>query len=340
MSRGVLLAIRARAVAIVLLSGVTLLSCSALEGTTSASPVVEPTVEDPQEMTPTTADSPLADTEWRLVKIQSMDDTTDTVSPKDRALYVMRLNSDGTVNMRLNCNRANGTWSSEASSNNASGRFEFGPLATTRALCPLPTLDEQIVADAKYVRSYLLKNDKLYLSLFADGGIYTWEPNDDVSFQTEPDAKLETAILRASPDYTADVVTVGSGEARYIYSRGDLNGDGQDEIFVLLLGSIFCGTGGCNLLLFTETEQEYSLINNFPISRAPLIVTDEKTNGWNDLIRRESGGGAPTSYVRYTFDGQQYVERERLPANPTPDGKKYLTGDYTFNDGIPLQPGI
>jgi hypothetical protein len=57
----------------------------------------------------------------------------------------------------------------------ASGKFEFGPLATTRALCPPPSMDEQIAAQSGFIRSYRLKNDRLYLSMMADGGIYAWE---------------------------------------------------------------------------------------------------------------------------------------------------------------------
>jgi heat shock protein HslJ len=105
-----------------------------------------------------------------------MDDATGSVRPDDPSLYTMVLNSDSTVTMRLNCNRAAGTWSAVPSGNGESGRFEFGPLATTRALCPPPSLDESIASHAKYIRSYLLKDGRLYLSLMADGGIYTWEP--------------------------------------------------------------------------------------------------------------------------------------------------------------------
>ena len=120
--------------------------------------------------------SPLAGTGWRLLYFQSMDDATGTVYPDDPAQYTMRLKMDSRVTMRLNCNQASGTWSAEPSGGGASGRFEFGSLATTRAICPSPSMDERIASHAKYIRSYLLKDGRLYLSLFADGGIYAWEP--------------------------------------------------------------------------------------------------------------------------------------------------------------------
>jgi hypothetical protein len=160
-----------------------------------------------------------------------------------------------------------------------------------------------------------------------------------VPFETAPDKDIEAAILDVSPDYTREIVEIGGGNnARYIYSRVDLNGDGKEEVFVYLLGSIFCGTGGCNLLLFTDGENGYSLVNNFPISRTPVIVSPERTEGWNNIVRLESGGGAPASYVRHTFNGEHYVEQQRMPADTAPEGKKYLAGDFTFQDGIPLEP--
>jgi heat shock protein HslJ len=108
-----------------------------------------------------------------------MDDATETLRPDNPSLYTMRLNSDGSVIMRLNCNHAQGAWSIEPGADSASGRFVFGPLAMTRALCPPPSMDELIAAQSEYIRSYLLKDGKLYLSLMADGGIFAWEPDTD-----------------------------------------------------------------------------------------------------------------------------------------------------------------
>jgi len=121
----------------------------------------------------------LAGTEWRLVEFQSMDDAAGTQRPSDPALYTMSLQGDGSVAMRLNCNRATGTWQAQAGPDGTSGQFTFGPLAATRALCPPPSMDERVTSQASYVRSYLLKDGKLYLSLMADGGILVWEPSAD-----------------------------------------------------------------------------------------------------------------------------------------------------------------
>jgi heat shock protein HslJ len=120
----------------------------------------------------------LSGTKWRLVEFQSMDDAVGVIKPESSSVYTMQLNADGSVNMQLNCNRAQGKWFAESGTHGYSGRFEFGELASTRALCPPPSMDESIVAQSKYIRSYYLKGNRLYLSLFADAGIYVWERKD------------------------------------------------------------------------------------------------------------------------------------------------------------------
>jgi len=70
-----------------------------------------------------------------------MNDTS--FRPEDPSLFTMRLNVDGTVSMRPDCNRGSVTWFSEPSADGMSGRFEFGPMAATRAFCPPPNLDDR-----------------------------------------------------------------------------------------------------------------------------------------------------------------------------------------------------
>ena len=119
--------------------------------------------------------SRLAGTRWQLVEFQSMDDAIGTTRPDDPSVYTMELIGDGRVAMQLNCNRATGTWSAEAGADGASGTFDFGVLAMTRALCSPPSLDQQIARDAEYVTGFLLRDGRLSLSLMADAGIYVWE---------------------------------------------------------------------------------------------------------------------------------------------------------------------
>lgn len=153
------------------------------------------------------------------------------------------------------------------------------------------------------------------------------------------DPAIEAAILSANPAYNDEMIEAGGGPmARYLFARADLNDDGRDEVFVYLLGSFFCGTAGCDLLVLTQADAGYRVVDRFPISRIPIVVTRERTHGWSDLVREESGGGAPTAFVRHEFDGEKYVEKERLSARSAPLGEAYLADDFDFESGIVLEP--
>jgi membrane-bound inhibitor of C-type lysozyme len=121
----------------------------------------------------TAAGGELVGSSWRLVEFQSNDDSIGTVKPDDLARYTLTLGADGRAALRLNCNRGTGPWSSHATSAN-SGSFTLGPLAVTKALCPPPSLDQRIARDSQYIRSYLLRDGRLYLNLMADAGTYVW----------------------------------------------------------------------------------------------------------------------------------------------------------------------
>lgn len=121
----------------------------------------------------------LGGSHWRLVELVSSDDAIGTVRPADPAQYQMHLNADGSVNLKLDCNRANGPWSSVMSPDGVSGVFKIGPVAMTRAMCAPGSLDQRIGRELQYIRSYTVKDGRLNLSLMADGGIQTWEPMEE-----------------------------------------------------------------------------------------------------------------------------------------------------------------
>lgn len=106
---------------------------------------------------------------WRLVKFEGGDETI--LTPADPSKYTFTFGSDGELSARIDCNRGIGTWKSSQPSH-----LEFGPLGLTRAMCPPGSLHDQIVKQLPYVRSYVMRDGHLYLSLMADGGIYELEP--------------------------------------------------------------------------------------------------------------------------------------------------------------------
>lgn len=111
----------------------------------------------------------LEGTSWRLVQINMSDGATRAAI--DRSRYTIGFGAEGLLNVRFDCNRGSGSWKSSGA-----GNLEFGPLALTRAFCPVGSLHDDLVRQWPYVRSYLIKDGRLFLSLIADGGILEFEP--------------------------------------------------------------------------------------------------------------------------------------------------------------------
>ena len=314
---------------------------------------------------PASTANPLAGSAWELVALQSMDDAIGRQRPKDPAAYTLRFGADGMALMRLDCNRGRASWRASAAASSqgtgekdVSGSLRFGPLALTRALCPAPSLSDTVARQVPFVRSFLLRNNRLYLSLLADGGILEWRPwpgvlNSGVSTSNELAPEERRAILAGLDPATRQALAREPNQHRAVVARIDLNGDGRQELFAHLMGPLFCGTGGCTLQLFMPTPATaaasvqrpaavsgaapgWRLVQTFSITRLPLIVAPERSGGWRDLWRPESGGGAPSSLVRERFDGQRYRPAERRPPQPTPKGTVVFAGDPGPTDGAPL----
>jgi heat shock protein HslJ len=160
-----------------------------------------------QAASPAPAPINLATTHWQLIEIQSMDDAIGSRRPEHPRLYTLELGADGRASLRLNCNRAMGSWTAMPAGDGSSGRFRFSPLAMTRALCPPPSLDSELGRKLALVRGYRLVGDRLALSLFADGGILIWQRLEGGPRNWRVTA--QTAALRRVPAAT------GSVAARY-----------------------------------------------------------------------------------------------------------------------------
>ena len=116
------------------------------------------------------AGSDLGGTSWQLVKFRGGDDTV--LSPGHKAKYTVTFDKAGSVSVRIDCNRGHGTWKSAGPN-----QLEFGPLALTRAMCLSgEPFNDRLPRDWAYVRSYILKDGHLFLSLKVDAGTYEFKP--------------------------------------------------------------------------------------------------------------------------------------------------------------------
>jgi para-nitrobenzyl esterase len=118
---------------------------------------------------PGSATASLQGSSWRLVQIEMGDGATKAAIERSR--YTIGFGDNGVLNVRFDCNRGRGSWKSSGA-----GNVEFGPLALTRAMCPMGSLHDDLVRQWPFVRSYVVKDGRLYLSLMADGGTIEFEP--------------------------------------------------------------------------------------------------------------------------------------------------------------------
>lgn len=102
----------------------------------------------------------------------------------------------------------------------------------------------------------------------------------------------------------------GPAHSQYEYSITDLNGDGRREALVLLNlpYGYWCGWGGCTMGIFTADGDSFTLMSEVRNVRGPLVVAENTTNGWHDIIVRVSGTGMSDKNVALTYDNGRYPE--------------------------------
>jgi len=111
----------------------------------------------------------LADTTWRLIKVQSANDQA--VYPADPSSFTLDFKAGGALAARVDCNRGGGTWTSSGP-----GKIDLGPVALTKVGCPNPGLGDRFARDLPDVKNYAMREGKLFLSTQRDGTIYVLEP--------------------------------------------------------------------------------------------------------------------------------------------------------------------
>jgi hypothetical protein len=108
-------------------------------------------------------------------------------------------------------------------------------------------------------------------------------------------------------------------ETRYLDAAIDLDGDGQTEVLVHVVGDAACAPGGCATLVFTHLASGYRLLSTIALSHPPISVSTENSNGWLNLIVRVTGDGGEARDVELKFDGRSY------PADPTVRDRRVKT---------------
>lgn len=101
---------------------------------------------------------------------------------------------------------------------------------------------------------------------------------------------------------------------RYVAAFPDLNSDGAPEAVVYLIGSNWCGSGGCNTLVLARDGTSWKVVTNITITRPPIRVLRSAANGWRSIGVWVQGGGIQPGYeAELRFDGKTYPRNPSIP---------------------------
>ena len=81
-------------------------------------------------------------------------------------------------------------------------------------------------------------------------------------------------------------------DTRVVTAWADLNGDGRLEAFVYLISGGSCGTGGCNLMIFTPAGRSWRAVADMSIVNPPIRLLATSSHGWRDIAVMVAGGGS------------------------------------------------
>ena len=104
---------------------------------------------------------------------------------------------------------------------------------------------------------------------------------------------------------------------RYSVAWTDLNGDRRPEAVVYIFDhghGYWCGSGGCNLVVFEGERRSWRTVGSTSITRPPVRLLNSRTNGWRDLSVYVAGGGIiPGYHALLPFDGRSYASNPSMP---------------------------
>lgn len=141
-----------------------------------------------------------------------------------------------------------------------------------------------------------------------------WLPQnvEQIMSESEPNELLKQAII----DYY-EIPKEFWEQTKYYYNHVDLNGDGTEEIFAVVIGSYTSGSGGDSALWCCEYEGKMQIYQAFTLVKTPVIVTKEAVNGQEygakGLIMQRSGGGAEAEIIQLTCTDGVYTNVADAP---------------------------
>lgn len=122
-------------------------------------------------------------------------------------------------------------------------------------------------------------------------------------------SKMEMSLKLFLQNYVKARDLQRGKDTRYFVAFIDLNADGKKETIVHLVGTLWCGSGGCSTLILSPEGSSYKVITKILATDTPIRVLNKTSHNWRSLGVWDSGrAGDPLPYeVELSFDGKNYV---------------------------------
>lgn len=130
----------------------------------------------------------------------------------------------------------------------------------------------------------------------------------------------------------------GVDKVTYLYNKIDLNDNKKKEVIVYLEGAKFCRNMGCTVVILEDKGSEYSVISKISESKNPIIISDEKTNGYKNIIMQVENRCGETMYRELKFNGNGYpstpIDEPRIKKGNKVEGIAVISDDLFYVKGI------
>ena len=122
-----------------------------------------------------------------------------------------------------------------------------------------------------------------------------------------------------------------SPDTRIVTAWADLGGDRRPEALIYVISGDFCGSGGCNLMIFTPAGRSWRQVADISIANPPIRLLATSRHGWRDIAVTVAGGGARTHEALLAFNGRAYPGNPSVP--PARALRRAVPGRVLISDG-------
>ncbi|MBK9624743.1 MAG: hypothetical protein IPO38_09305 [Rhodocyclaceae bacterium] len=135
---------------------------------------------------------------------------------------------------------------------------------------------------------------------------------------------VSSSLVAGTPALDKAVATWAAPEKlpMYVYTLADLNGDSVLDAVILIRDPVYCGSGGCRMIILKGTTEGFSPVSTSTITREPILLLPEVRHGWRTLSVLVAGGGALPGQVLMRFNGAAYPSNPSLQVRAIPKDMK------------------